>query len=162
MDGTRQRSQVEAPIVYQNRTDPLARRVEFRAMLAALGRHLYPYAVGATEKRVLDDLIRGRRLSIDGLEILCGIASRAGNPMCLEQAIGGAVLTRALHPVPTCVFEESEAEERSNAPLNEAQLLLAREKTPVRAIQVFELANVQAHQTRRLADAALLFAGKAS
>lgn len=61
-----------------------------------------------------------------------------------------------------CAFEASEFEQETNGPLNMAQLLAAREKTPVRWGQVRDTAKHQLVATKNLMVAADLLARKVS
>ena len=140
----------------------MERRAEFRELLAGLARYLYDFAVTKTEKSVCKELMRGRALSIDGLETLVDLAGRADNPMVLEETLRSAVLRRLAAPKVICAFEASELEQEANHPLNIAQLLAAREKSPIRWTQVLETARQQLFATRRLIDAAVIHIERAS
>lgn len=158
----RQRSQVEAPIVYQPNSESLeTRRAECRRLIGEYARNLRPFAITSRERSVCDEVARGRSLSIDGLEILCELDARSENPLTFAKIIEGLILQRVADG-PVCRFEASLEEQRQNAILDDAQLLAHREDTAVRWMQVWQGATQQAHVSNRLATAAWLHARRAS
>lgn len=147
---------------YQSSDDLHTRRLEFKTLVCETARGLRSWCRTERERQRCDSVIRGASLSYEGLELLCTLAARSEQPWRLAQTIDGAVLQRAVAPAPICAIEASELEEASNGPLNEAQLLFAKEKTPVRAKQVIEAAMPQEQRTRKLIEAAHRFIGRAS
>lgn len=130
----------------------VGRGSEFLALLAEMARYLRGFATSQKEYDVCTDVMKGKRLSIAGLERLVDIAARAERPFVLEDTLHRAVLDRMTAPR-TCPFEASQYEQQSNGPADEAQLLFAREKTPVRAIQTAEVLQTQAYATKQAIDA---------
>lgn len=148
----KQPSHMPAPIVYQPVAPSLeARRKEFDEMFSEAVASLRPFALTESEARVVDDAARLKSLSPRGLKVLVQIAARSDRPFILEETIRTAVVSAIASPAP-CVDEANERETESNHPLNVAQLLWERERTPVRAVGVVEAARQQIHATRVLAD----------
>lgn len=132
----------------------LGRRTEFLALLAEMARYLRKFAISQKEYDVCTDVVKGKRLSIAGLDLLVGIAARADKPMVIEDTIRRAIIDRLAAPQPPCPFDASESEQQVNEPLNLAQLVAHREKSPTRWIQVAELASEQERASRVLKEAA--------
>lgn len=108
------------------------------------------------ESQFLRDCAReeGRRdLSDVTLARLLVIQGRADSvPHTLSEEL--RAIEARLSSEPPCATEASDAEDESNYPLNMAQKLAERERTPTRWMQVVELARRQLCATRRLIDAA--------
>jgi hypothetical protein len=125
--------------VYQQDGDSLeGRRTEFKKMLAAIATSLREWAISKQEKSVCDEVIRGRALSIDGLETLCTIAARSEKPFVLENAIQGAVLRRMEGIPPLCVTDTLLTETRAQSDGDENRILFHVERTPVRRDQALD------------------------
>lgn len=130
-EGIGQTSQQRLPIVYQQNGDSLeSRRQEFRKLLANAARYLYDYAATKAERSVCQEVIRGRALSIDGLEILVELAARAERPFTLEDVMRHAVLQRmAASPAEISTLHHVETIDQGLA--DPWQVRFDRETTPV-------------------------------
>ena len=146
---------------YQTGRDSMAsRRREFYRLIHGVARYARQWAVTRREYQVCADAMRDEpRLSIDGLDTLVELTARADQPDVLGDTLRQAVFGRMASPSPLCPFEASELEQEANAPLDLAQLLAAKEQSPVRWTQVIELGRQQVYATKRLIDAASRHAG---
>lgn len=133
---------------------PAGRRREFEHFLVAMVEYLHAFAQDKEERTVCKEVKRLRSLSVHGLKVLVRLAARSDKPFILEETMRAAVLAEMVNPTLPCVFEASESEQASNEPLNLAQLLAHKEKTPIRWTQVAETGMPQYHATRVLIDVA--------
>lgn len=112
------------------------------------------------ESAFLSDCARGRRGgSSVTLARLLDIQSRAESPHAMSEYVR-AIELRYVKPSQVDVFDAMEDEEAASAALGLAKLLLAREKSGVRASQVVEAAQQGMWALRRLTDAASLYTAK--
>lgn len=129
-----------------------------RMAVQVVARHLMvavaPSRRSTAETYFLRDCIRDRRkASSETLSQLLDIQSRAEAPHYLSEQFR-MIEAQLLPSKPVCIHEVSEAEQESNAALDMAQLLFAKERSPVRAVQVAETGTQQLYRTRALVDQA--------
>lgn len=159
-----QQSQSPAMSSNQNNTPSLAvRRAEFEAMLQAavevtagqIKTDLPPSLRSADESQFIFDCARGRRAaSRETLAMLLALQARGESRTRHLLSDSIRLVEAKTAPSPICVFEASEREEATNGPLNIAQQVAAKEKSPTRWAQVRDFALVQVHATLQLVDAA--------
>jgi hypothetical protein len=121
--------------VYTREADPQVRRAEFRRLFALAIRKIADHAVTKQERSVCAEAIKGRSLSIDGLDILLDIAARAEKPFALEQFIGGQVIQRMAGVPSLCVTTTFLNETRAQARGDIDRSHFHVERTPVRRDQ---------------------------
>lgn len=148
------------PIVYQRRDEFLAHQERVFRLIRQVAHVARDVAVTSKERSVCYDAARPTpRLSGNGLVILCDLVARSSSPSVLEEGIRAVVRCRV--PVQSVdVFDAMEDEEAASAQLRLAKLLLAREKSGVRASQVVESCQQGMWAMRRLTDAASLYAAR--
>ena len=97
--------------------------------------------------------VRDGRYEFATLSTLFDLSRRAGQPLCIPEALTGHQLRLVASDAPA--FCDAQDEERaSNHLLDDVQTLAEREKTPTRLRQVIEFATRQMEATRRLLNAA--------
>lgn len=165
VEGTRRISYGAGTMHNHDVTDELAARSDdLRSLLRQAVRHtaralldtVPPAERNAAESQFLRDCAReeGRRdlsdVTLARLLVIQGRADSVSHALSEELR---AIEARMAASV-SCATEASDAEDESNYPLNMAQKLAERERTPTRWAQVVELARRQLNATRRLIDAA--------
>lgn len=138
---------------YPDVTDnQVTRRAEFKDLFAALVRSVADGAISKEEKSVCAEAIKGRSLSVKGLEILLTIAARSQRPFAVEEFCRQQVLQRA-SAAPSRPFSAFEDETRAQASADVSQWQFVRERLPVRRDQALDHMTQHSHQLRRAIDA---------
>lgn len=115
------------------------------------------------ESQFLADCVAGKRMASPRvMSRLLDLQTRGA--VAVHHLLSGAIERVELVAVAgtLCAFEASEYEEQTNGPLNIAQQLAMKEKTPVRWLQVAECGTRQVVATKRLVAAASLQAQRVS
>lgn len=118
-------------LVHQLSDDPLVRQRDLKSLMGEIAQNLRKHARTSRERSICDDVRRGLRLSLDGLEILCELAARSEKPFILEEAIRGEVL-RALAQPSRCPIDTFIDETRAQAQADVAQAGFLVERTSSR------------------------------
>lgn len=86
----------------------------------------------------------------DALVMVFEIARQSNEPCHALSSVFHELEVEMAAATPLCPTEASDAEDEANHPLNVAQKLWERERTPVRAVGVVEAAMQQLHKTQAI------------